>query len=324
MQSDPLRLTGEIIQPIRVRTGLRALASGIAGPSKKSSFPTMRASAKFGLMTAVVLAGVATWSIRWKPVGRDAPSRAVSTGSDRSKAAALPPMAPRPPGKTIPSEQERPIPKSIETARDTPELNSPDLAARWLAAAENSHFVNIRIAQTTQLTLETFADFFAQAGLTAEQINHLAVLLAEKRLGATNVAIAQLRQGIVPDPESPAFLADLTAERSRADQEIKAYLGEEHFRELESYLRAREEDAVFTRLGRVISDTPDALTDSQTEQLKQVLRDEPGARLSPEAIARASRFLSGPQVKALQEAYAAQEEIFRQRNRQALPSRPTP
>ena len=284
----------------------------------------MRPITKLFLIGGAILLGIAAWSVRPLRTVRQAPEiRPVATQETPVPTpVALEARTPAP--QSGPAE---PIgaPKTTERESLVPRADdSANVAERWLAAAESAGFVQLRLTQTTQLTLASFADFFAQAGLTPEQVKQLGVLLTEKRLGATNVAVAQLRAGIVPDPESPAFIAALMADRARMDQEIKAYLGDERFRDLENYLRAREEVAVFTRVNRAIGDTPNALTPSQAAQLQQLLRASSAARLSPAVIAQAGAFLSGPQLEALQDAQEMQEEIFRQRNRQALPPRPKP
>lgn len=203
--------------------------------------------------------------------------------------------------------------------RATGETLEKDVLNKWLELANGPDFLQARTKQGYKLAQDAYADFIKQTGLSPQDADRLAVLLTEKRLAATNVAIAQLRDGIEPDLDSAEFRDAVVAEKAKTDQEIRSLLGEDRFHDFQDYTSQSQDGAVLTRVRRAIGDTPDALTPEQTVRLQQELRQSSDGRLF---IAAASQFLSPPQLQALQAALATQLDIQRKRYRDALPPRP--
>lgn len=212
---------------------------------------------------------------------------------------------------------------SSASARVTGELPKSKLLSQWLELANAPDFLEARTKQGYKLAQDAYAEFIQRSALSPQDADHLAVLLTEKRLAPTNLAIAQLRNGIEPDVDSAAFREAIVSERAKTDQEIQAFLGPDRFRAFLDYSRQREEEAVLTRLERTIGSTPDALSADQTARLLQELRRSSDGRLSSQIIASLQPTLTLPQQQALQGAFETQAEIQRQRNRDALPPRPS-
>ena len=269
-------------------------------------------------ITAVIVAALGLglfWRLSRSEPGTPVPPGAVAKGV----------LGPEVPGKKPPVDQT-PVPaKPRAGEKKEPSARAvADVFRQWIDLATSPDFLGARTAQGYALTKEAYADFFTQLGLTPAEADRLSVLLTEKRLSATHVAIAQLRKGSEPDPESPEFFAAVATEKARIDNEIRLFLGEDRYRAFERYNHEREEQIVFTRLDRGIGNTPDALNAEQTAALRTLLQQSPGGGLTPEVIAASARFLTSSQVQALNTAFQRQVDILQQRYRDALPPRPEP
>lgn len=230
---------------------------------------------------------------------------------------------PPPPALTsAPTPVAAPAPAAPSAPSD-PGERKRERARRILAFIEQEAFLQNRIAEGQQLGLQNVQDLVGKWTLTPEEATQLAVLLTEKRIAPTEVAIARLKEGVVPDVASAEFKEQVFAARRKTDEEIRALIGEARFREFEDYFRVREEANTFTRLDRHLANTPDELTPPQVQQLQQALRRENTRALSPAVIDMARGFLSPAQVRALEAAYRTQESTRLQRFSEALPLVPS-
>lgn len=315
-----LALTAEAALP--VSSGLAAAimatsaASGAAAVGTGAFFAMTKLHVALGAAILLSTAATVVYYSRDSAVPPSALPLAAPTAPVRppEPLAVTPPLPLPAPVVTPPT----PAPASIDVAQARREF-----ARRWLEYAESPEFVRERIEVGLSRMMDASQELFALLGLTPEQTRQLAVLLTEKRLAPTNVALAQLRAGVLPDSSTDEFHQQVIAERAKTDLELKAFLGEARFRQVEDYYRGRAEESVFIRLGRTLGQTPDALTPAQTEQLRRSLREQPDAsQLTPGIIAGARGFLTPVQVEALEQAHRTQVETRLQRFEEALPPPP--
>jgi hypothetical protein len=195
-----------------------------------------------------------------------------------------------------------------------------DMVKSWYEAVNNPMVLRHLAAEARALTVERYASFFAQLHLTPEQAEALSKLLDDKRQAALDLAVASFQNGVDPRDDLDAFQARVFALRETIEPEIRSFLGDEGYAEYLAYNQMMGQATAFIRMEREIGGTENALHPEQADQLRQMLLKSPNGLVTPEIISSAQSFLSPSQLKALQDAYAAQGEIARARILQTLPT----
>lgn len=187
-----------------------------------------------------------------------------------------------------------------KSAAAAPHLTSSQIAQRSAGATDPSVLRRLSAA-SRKSTLERYAPFLAQLDLTAEQKESLIGLLEAKALAPTYLAIASLQNGVDPREHWDEFQVRVMAEKTAIERKIRAFLGDDVYREYLSYNRSLNQESTLVRLERIVGGTADALTPEQSEKLQQLMVRRPG--FSTELIAEAATFLSSAQMEALHEVF---------------------
>lgn len=117
-----------------------------------------------------------------------------------------------------------------------------------------------------------YTDLFKQLNLTPEQAAQAKDLIGKKMLAGADVGMAML-----DDSLDASKRADLTkqvkAESDDDDQQIKQFLGDDNYKEYQSYEKSVPDRTTVDQFNSQLSGTATALSASQQQQLVQALSD---------------------------------------------------
>ena len=191
-----------------------------------------------------------------------------------------------------------------------------------------------------------YAALFKQLGLSPEKLDQLKNLMVERQQVGSDVFAAAAKQGIDP-MQDRAELARLTSEgQAKVDADIKSLLGDGDYSTYQNYQATLPQRALVNQLQQSLSYTSAPLTDTQAEQLVQILaQNQPahsaegggtrtvvttgtisagpgpdagfvgpmmgfgGTTVTDSAVDAARSVLTEPQVTALQQLQAQQAEL---------------
>lgn len=186
-----------------------------------------------------------------------------------------------------------------------------------------------------------FAALFKNLNLPPEQLEKLKELLVDRQNAMLDVMVAAREQGLTPRNNPEAFQKLVASTQAEIDNSIRATLGEDGFAQYQQYEKTIPQRNLVNQLQQRLSYTGAPLSDTQTEQLVQVLAststqrnantNDGGAgggrggfagfaggtgatRITKDAIVASQTVLSAPQVdalKQLQQAQQAQQQLQR-------------
>jgi hypothetical protein len=136
-----------------------------------------------------------------------------------------------------------------------------------------------------------YAALFKNLNLSPEQLDKFKSLLVEKQSAMQDVMAAARSQGINPREDPEGFRKMIADTQAEVDNQIKATLGEDGFAKYQNYQETFPQRGVVSQLQQSLSYTGAPLTDSQAEQLVQILaqtsRGNPGGgrnQLGPDTV----------------------------------------
>jgi hypothetical protein len=197
------------------------------------------------------------------------------------------------------------------------------------AMMNDPHFVKLMELQQRARLDNSYGPLFKQLtqqlNLSPAQLAAFQNLLVEKQSAARDVLMAARDQGLDPRTDR-AEIAQLVAQsNAEVDSQIQSTLGPDGFAQYQSYEQTLPERNTVSRLQQSLSYTSAPLTDSQSQQLIQLLaanapnnNSNPtslrallgsgsNAPITDTAITQASGFLSPDQVAALKNQQATQK-----------------
>lgn len=127
------------------------------------------------------------------------------------------------------------------------------------------------IRQTQRMMLDQLYDpLIKQMGLTPEEADQFKDLLADNMMKASERATSMFGGGMTNRTE---LLAAMTAEQKTFDEQLRQFLGDARYTQYKDYQETVGERTQLNQLRQQFG-TENALTDQQTEQLLQFMREE--------------------------------------------------
>ncbi len=116
-----------------------------------------------------------------------------------------------------------------------------------------------------------YAPLFKQLNLTPDKLEILKNLMVERQTVGADVFAAAAQQGLDP-MQNRAQLARLTADgQTKIDGQIQSLLGDTSYSTYQNYQGTLPQRSVVNQLQQSLSYTPNPLSDTQNEQLVQIL-----------------------------------------------------
>ena len=135
------------------------------------------------------------------------------------------------------------------------------------------------MAMGQKAALDTnYAKLFKQLNLAPEKLEQFKKLMVERQSVGTDVFTAAVQQGLDP-MQNRREIARLTDDaQGKVDGEIKSLLGDSDFSSYQNYQTTLPQRNVVNQLQQSLSYTQNPLSDSQADQLVQILAQNPPAR----------------------------------------------
>lgn len=250
------------------------------------------------------------------------------------------------PEPTAPASAENgPEPVVVSNADSGPPLpmSRGGPGGDWAAIMESPEVQQLMSLRARGQLDGRYAALFAKLRLSPAQLERLQQLLVDKQNTQRDVAAAMRSQGLSTRRDNADQMRSLVqTANTEIDNQIRTELGEAVYAQYLEYERTQSQRSFVDRVQQRLSYTGEALNEQQATGLVSVLaqasttgtstnRGPFGGRgggnvtLTDETIAQASAFLSGSQLKALQELQReqqAQAELAR-RARENLNNRRT-
>jgi len=157
----------------------------------------------------------------------------------------------------------------------------PNIRTMMSSAANmmNRPEVQRMMALNQKAALDTnYAKLFKQLNLAPEKLEQFKKLMVERQTVGSDVFAAAMQQGLDP-MQSRREIARLTADaQAKVDGEIKSMLGDTDYASYQGYQTTLPQRSVVNQLSQSLSYTQNPLTETQAEQLVQILAQNPVAR----------------------------------------------
>ena len=171
---------------------------------------------------------------------------------------------------------------------------------------------------------ERYAGLFKSLALTPEQLDKFKNLLVEKRTSMMDVLSAARDQGVNPRSDPEAFRTLVSNAQAEIDNNIRSVLGDTGFAQYQNYEQTLPQRNVVDQLQQRLSYTSTPLTDSQANQMVQLLAANapqrtntngfgqffgagPSTRINETDVNQSVGVLAGPQIDALKELQQEQQ-----------------
>jgi hypothetical protein len=212
------------------------------------------------------------------------------------------------------------------------ELPSPaEIAASGLGRLpqllENPEAQRLMAMQQRSALDQRYGALFRYLNLPPAQLERLKDLLVERQTAAMDVLAAARSQGLNNRENRGEIRSLLEAAQSEVDDGIRALLGESDYQRYQYYNSTQPQRAAVGRLEQRLSYSPLPLTSTQSEQLVQLLANQPSSNssrvparpglagmfggqaavISDEAVTQAATILSPVQLEALRQLQAEQQ-----------------
>lgn len=179
-----------------------------------------------------------------------------------------------------------------------------------------------------------YAGLFKNLHLTPEQLEKFKNLLVEKQTSMMDVLAAARAQGINPRSDPDAFRKLVGDAQAELDSNIKATIGDAAYGQYKDYENTLPQRTTVNQLEQRLSYSQTPLSDTQAEQLVQVLANNSptrpaqdsvrnnvlaamgpgvqatfgtGTRITDAALNQAAGVLTGPQIDALKDIQTEQQ-----------------
>jgi chorismate mutase len=170
-----------------------------------------------------------------------------------------------------------------------------------------------------------FASLFRTLKLTPDQLAQFQHLLVERQETGTDVLIAASQQGINPMQDPQQFRQMVQQAQNDIDDKIKTTLGADDYAQFQNFQQTQSQRGTADQLQQDLSYTDTPLTDTQKDQLTQIIAQSApagggGGAINDTTVSLAQGILSAPQLQALQNLRQVQQANGQL---QQLISRPT-
>jgi hypothetical protein len=239
---------------------------------------------------------------------------------------------------------------SADEAQQNPGDDQNARFAAMRALRNNPEFLKLLALQQKAQLNNSYAPLFKQLAqqlnLSPAQIAAFQNLLVQKQDAARDVLSAARDQGLDPRTDRAAITQLMTQSNAEIDSQIQSTLGDAAFAQYQAYEQTLPQRNTVNQVAQSLSFTNSPLSDSQAQQLIQVMADNsnqntfnptsfralltgttPSSPITDAEITQASSFLSPDQIAALQQeqqAQRAQAEIQRQLRAAAQGTAPAP
>lgn len=201
---------------------------------------------------------------------------------------------------------------------------------RFMAAMDNPEVQRLLATQQRGALDSRYAALFKSLNLTPAQLEQFKNLLVEKRTALADVMAAARSQGLNGRENRDEIRALVQNAQNEVDNSIRAAIGETAYQQYQSFEKTQPERNVVSQLQQRLSYSGTPLTDTQSEQLVQVLSatseqktpnaggirtpagriglgGSGGTQITDQALTQASTVLNTSQVQALQQLQQEQQ-----------------
>jgi hypothetical protein len=185
-----------------------------------------------------------------------------------------------------------------------------DAAADFLAKMEDPEIRRLRDILRLAAINRQNAAFYASAKLTPSQVLQFQHLLLERQNAANDVLLAATQQGVNPMQDPAEFRQMVQSAQAEVDGQIKAALGPDTYAQFQTFQQTQNQLGTINQLSQDLSTTETPLSDSQKQQMTQVMAQanpEGGSAVNDKAVQLAQGVLSAPQLQALQSLQQLQQ-----------------
>jgi hypothetical protein len=218
------------------------------------------------------------------------------------------------------------LPVPVETVSAGP-IPRGGPGSEWAAIMESPEVQQLMSLRARGQLDGRYAALFAKLRLSPAQLERLQQLLVDKQNTSRDVAAAMRSQGLSTRRENADQMRSLVqTANAEIDNQIRSELGEAVYAQYQDYERTQPQRNFVDRVQQRLSYTGEALSEQQASSLVSVLAQASPAEVSQPnrgplgfrggggnvtltdaSVAQASAFLSGSQVKALQELQREQQ-----------------
>lgn len=128
------------------------------------------------------------------------------------------------------------------------------------------------IQQKAQINAR-YAALFKKLGLSADKVNQLKALLADKMSVASDVMSVASQQGIDPMENPEEFRQLMQSAQTEIEEKIKTMLGAAGYAQYQAYVQTESQRTIVSQLEQSLSYTSSPLSSTQSEQLLQILSE---------------------------------------------------
>jgi hypothetical protein len=186
----------------------------------------------------------------------------------------------------------------------------------WLAAMNDSDTMRLMAIRQKGRIARNYAALFKRLNLTPDQIDQMTNLLLEKKESSMDAAVGAVQQDINP-LENPGEFGDMVqAMRDDVEGQIKALLGDAGYEQYQQYNQTQARQNVVNDLQQLLGATDTPLTPDQTRLFQEVLSQGKTNQITDDVLGASQRFLSEPQIKALQSIQQQQQVAAELRKQQ--------
>ena len=185
-----------------------------------------------------------------------------------------------------------------------------DAAADFLAKMEDPEIRRLRDILRLAAINRQNAAFYPSAKLTPAQLSQFQHLLLDRQNAANDVLLAATQQGVNPMQDPAEFRQMVQNAQAEVDAQIKAALGPDTYAQFQTFQQTQNQLGTINQLSQDLSTTETPLSDSQKQQMTQVMAQsnpEGGSAVNDKALQLAQGVLSAPQLQALQSLQQLQQ-----------------
>lgn len=155
--------------------------------------------------------------------------------------------------------------------------------------------------QQKNKVLKQYGGIFNDLHLNQAERDQLFQLLIDKRLTSMDLAVANAKQGDDVSQDQELFDAEVSSTRDVVDDQIKALLGDDRYKQFLDGENKQRQDVLFVRLQNRLRPFNAELNAEQTAKLQAVFQGMTSVKINDHVVADAGSFLSPQQLGALQE-----------------------
>lgn len=170
----------------------------------------------------------------------------------------------------------------------------------WLAMANDPEVTNRLQARFRNQASTRYAGLISMLGLDDAKSQQLITLLVDKKMAATDVAVAAVQAGGGDNVDPATVAGSVVAAKATIESQIQALLGPDGYNDYRSYEIQAGQSGVVADVQSALASTSSPLTDQQVAMLQQVLQANNIGHVSDKVVSQSQAFLTPDQVQALQ------------------------